>query len=258
MPRPRKLLHGRLHKSKAFEIPGLKGRHPLTIYLPPGYDADTHKRYSVAYMFDGQNLFGDAGSFAGGWHLHEALDKLAAKGKQVPIVVGIHHGGPSRAEELAPWKMGKHHQPRGSLFLDWVVGRLAEMVAEDLRILQGPEHTMVGGSSLGGLMALYAHFKHPEHFGKALAMSPSLWVGRGQIFHFVQQKHTPETRRVYLDAGGREGAMFQHARQMVELLQLKGYHPEEHLLWRPDSKGIHSERHWRRRAPKALAFLYDE
>lgn len=245
---------GRLHRSRAFEIPGLSGRYPLTVYLPPGYDHN-HKHYPIAYMFDGQNLFGDEGSFAGGWHLHEALNKHAAKGKTVPIVIGIHHGGPTRTEELTPWKLGRS-AAKGDLFLKWVVGPLARMAEEDLRILKGPEHTMVGGSSLGGLMALYAHFRHPEAFGSVLAMSPSLWVHHGEIFRFVHAQSTPWTRRVYLDCGERERGMFHQAREMARLLGHKGY-AESELMWRPDAKGSHNERNWRRRLPKAIRFLYD-
>src|SRR5690242_3554823 len=103
MPSPKQPLSPSvLHRSKAFEIHGLPSKYPLTVYLPPGYTA-SNERYPVAYMFDGQNLFGDEGSYSGGWHLHEALDAQAAKGKRVPIVIGIHHGGASRISELSPW-----------------------------------------------------------------------------------------------------------------------------------------------------------
>ena len=86
----RPVIPGRLHRSKSFEIPGLAGKYPLTVYLPPGYER-SKEYHPVAYMFDGQNLFGDAGSFSGGWHMHEALDALAASrvttpaGMQVPL-----------------------------------------------------------------------------------------------------------------------------------------------------------------------------
>lgn len=259
MTRPRPtLLRGRLHRSKAFDVPGLPGRHPLTLYLPPGYDQDVQKRWPVAYVFDGQNVFDDAGSFAGGWRMNEALDWRATAGLPVPVVVGIHHGA-NRAEELTPWPVEDHQQAHGDRLLDWVTGRLAEMIAEDVRVLKGPEHTMIGGSSLGGLLALYGAFRHADVFGKCMAMSPSLWVAEGKVFEHVAKAYCTDALKVYLDCGAREaeGIVIEHAEWMADLIGRKGYTAGRHYMWRPDPHGDHNERHWRRRLPRALRFLYD-
>jgi predicted alpha/beta superfamily hydrolase len=249
------MVNGRLHRTKAFEIPGMVGHHPLTVYLPPGYDREK-RSYPVAYMFDGQNIYGDVGSFSGGWHLHEALNARAEKGKLVPIVVGIHHGGASRMQELTPWEVQRGVPARGDLTLDWVVGRLAQMVAEDLRVLKGPENTLLGGSSLGGLMSLYGFSRHPDVFGSVLSMSPALWVGRGALFQVVERANWRGPRRVYLDCGEREGQAFTLAARMAVLLQRRGFVDGEDLMWRPDKRGSHNEKNWQRRLPKALRFLY--
>jgi predicted alpha/beta superfamily hydrolase len=252
----RELLQGRLHRTKAFQIPGIKDQLPLTLYLPPGYDTDA-KSYPVAYVFDGQNLFGDEGSFAGGWHLHHALNVRATLGKTVPVVVGIHHGS-MRQEELAPWPIDEGHKARGDALLDWVVGPLAKMVAEDVRVLKGPENTMIGGSSLGGLLALYGFFRHNDVFSKALCMSPSLWVNDGEIFHYVAKARCVGDPRMYLDCGAHEaqGVVIQHAEWMADLLYRKGFSDGYHYMWRPDPRGHHDEKSWRRRLPRALRFLY--
>lgn len=250
----RPVLPGRLHRSKAFEIPGLPGKYPLSVYLPPGYD-HSRDRYPVAYMFDGQNLFGDEGTFSGGWYLHEALDALAAKGKKVPIVIGIHHGGVSRIEELSPWTVKKGHAPKADQTLDWVVGPLRQMVAEEMRVLTGPEHTLIGGSSLGGLMALYGLSRHPDVFGNCLSMSPSIWVERGKIIQVIRHAALRPDAKVYVDFGVKEPG-FKAAEMLASAIALKGLQDGDRLMWRPDAKGIHSERHWRRRLPKALRFFY--
>jgi predicted alpha/beta superfamily hydrolase len=252
----RELLQGRLHRSKAFQVPGIKDKLPLTIYLPPGYDSNG-KSYPVAYVFDGQNLFTDEGSFAGGWHLHHALNVRATLGKPVPVVVGIHHGA-MRQEELAPWPVEEGQKARADALLDWVVGPLAKMVDEDLRVLKGPENTMIGGSSLGGLAALYGFFRHNDVFGKALCMSPSLWVNEGEIFHYVAKAKCVGDPRLYLDCGAHEaeGIVIQHAEWMADLLHRKGFSAGYHYMWRPDPRGHHDEKSWRRRLPRALRFLY--
>ena len=251
--------HGHLHRTRAFAIPGLPGHHPLTIYLPPGYE-HSQQRYPVAYMFDGQNLFGDHGSYAGGWHMHQALDQRAArvKKKVVPIVVAIHHGGASRNDELSPWPIDGLGLGLGQRMLDWIIGPLRDMIAKDLRILTGPDHTMIGGSSLGGLLALYAYFRHWDVFGKVLCMSPSLWVNEGAIYAHVAHARVVGNPRIYLDCGGREigGLAMQMAEWMVDMFERKGMARGEHFLWRPDKRGAHNERNWRRRLPKALLYLY--
>lgn len=251
------LLKGRLHRTKAFEVPGLVGARPLTIYLPPGYDHGD-RAYPVAYVFDGQNLFTDHGSFAGGWHMHRALDVRATLEQVVPIVVGIHHG-PSRAEELSPWPVEAQHEGKGDALLDWVVGPLRKMVSEDLRVLDGPEHTLIGGSSLGGLLALYGFFRHSDVFGRALCMSPSLWVNEGEIFHYVAKARCYGDPRLYLDCGAleAEGIVIEHAEWMADLLKRKGFVAGYHSMWRPDPRGDHTERAWRRRLPMAYRYLYD-
>jgi predicted alpha/beta superfamily hydrolase len=261
--RPRKRLPGEtpgtLFKTRPYEIPGLAGARPCTIWFPPAYFRDPQARFPVAYMFDGQNLFGDEGSFSGGWHVHRVMDARAAKGKVVPIVVGIHHGGATRAEELSPWGIGRGKHGKADALLDWVTGTLRRFVAEDLRVLEGPEHTLVGGSSLGGLAALYAGFRHPDVFGRVLAMSPSLWVHRGGIHAIARQARLAPGARFYLDAGGREmgGRMLHDAERLAWLLAERGLVPSQDLMWRPDQRGSHNERAWSRRLPKAVRFLYD-
>jgi predicted alpha/beta superfamily hydrolase len=250
------LLRGRLHPAKPLKIAGFEGDRRITLYLPHDYDT-SQRRYPVAYMWDGQNLFGDQGSFAGGWHLHQALDMRATHRKTVPIIVSIHHG-PKREEELVPWPVNEGGEAKADLLLDWLTGTLMPMVEKDLRVLTGPEHTMVGGSSLGGLMSLYAFFRHNETFGKALCMSPSLWVAEGKIFEYVAKAACTGDPRLYLDCGAKEanGIVIEHAEWMAQMLDRKGFWQNHHYYWRPDPRGDHNERAWRRRLHRALHFLY--
>src|SRR5206468_844369 len=108
----------------------------------------------------------------------------------------------------------------------------------------------------GGLAALYAHHRAPDVFGGALCLSPSLWFGQRKIFAYVGTRPRPEISRVYLDCGAREGnGMITLAASMADLMKGRGYSPRQ-LMWRPDRRGGHSESHWRRRLPKALAFMF--
>ncbi|HTQ79725.1 MAG TPA: alpha/beta hydrolase-fold protein [Thermoanaerobaculia bacterium] len=239
-----------------FSVPGLSSRY-VRIYLPRTYDPEA-EHYAL-YMFDGQNVFDDEPSFSGGWHLHQAVERLAGTsgpGRPVPVVVGIDHGGQDRVLELSPFPF-EGEEPKIDLFLSWVTGSLMPALAAELKLIRGPIGAVVGGSSMGGLAAFYAHLCHPEAFGGALVMSPSFWVAGNKILEWVVDQPLPEVSRIYLDCGAREGrgSLMPIVAAMAAHLASRGYE-DDRLLWRPDARGAHNEASWRRRLPKALRFLY--
>ena len=206
------------------------------VYVPPR--ASTR----LLVLFDGQNIFGDEGSFAGGWHADEAVSRLPGTVDR-PIVVALDHGHHHRNREL--WT-------DLDAVLDLVIHQLLPAVRERWA-LQGP--VVLGGASLGGLAALAGHLRHPGIFGGALCISPSFWYHHGAIFRELPAAPPPDAR-IYVDVGKREGSlMYPLALRMVEELRHRGY-GDHQLLWRPDERGRHHEKHWRRRLPKALKFLF--
>jgi predicted alpha/beta superfamily hydrolase len=226
----------------------------VRVYLPSTFTPET-PRFAL-YMFDGQNVFDDRPSFAGGWHLHEAVEKLACTRRPAPVAVGLDHGGSRRIDELSPFEM---QGSAGGLdqLLDWMVDSLMPRLAAELPLVGGPVGAVVGGSSMGGLAALYAHFRKPLSFGGALAMSPSLWVSNREIQRWVAAQPAPKVSRIYLDCGVREGRgnLLPQVAAMAAHLATRGYDPN-HLLFRTDPRGAHSEASWHRRLPRALGFFY--
>lgn len=185
------------------EIPGLEGARPLSLYIPADYDAS--EATPVAYFFDGQNIFEGQAGGPPGWELHQILDIRAAQGLPVPLVVGIHHGR-NRDEELSPWPAEKGQTPRAEALLDWLLHSLHPELARHFTLSEQPQDHIVGGSSLGGLLALYAGFHHSDFFGRVIAMSPSLWVGQGAIFEDIAQVDAMHLDgfKLYLDCGALE------------------------------------------------------
>lgn len=236
-----------------FKVPGLAARW-VRIYLPRGYDPATS--HFAVYLFDGQNVFGDEGSFSGGWYAHEAAESLVRARRPVPVVIGIEHGGGGRNLELSPFAFDERPGEIETL-LAWVTGSLMPALNAELNLIEGPLGAVIGGSSMGGLAALYSHFAHPEAFGGALVMSPSFWVADEAIFAEVAARPIPPVSRVYLDGGAREdrGRLIPTIERMVEHLRGRGYESDR-LMWRPDARGAHNEASWRRRLPKALRFMY--
>lgn len=222
-----------------FRPPGGPER-PVRAFVPHAAGA---RPRPLLLLFDGQNVFDDHGSFAGGWHAHAAAGRLA----EAPIVVGVGNGGARRIEEMG-------HRAR-----DFVAAVRHELLPEleGVLPLAGPERRVIGGASLGGLASLYAWLDHPDAFGGALVMSPSLWFADGAVMRELERaSRLPESGRLYLDAGARErGRMFADAERLARLLGARGLGGDR-LLWRPDRRGTHHERHWRRRLPKALRFLF--
>jgi enterochelin esterase-like enzyme len=215
---------------------------PVRAWIPAG-DATTHP---LLVMFDGGNVFADEGSYAGGWHAHDAVDRLSARTFERPVILAIGNGGVHRIRELgtsAPW------------FLDALIADVLPRARAHLPI---DDRCVLGGASLGGLAAIEGWMLHPTVFHGALAMSPSLWFAHHallrRLLHGAAQ--LPASGKLYLDAGRRErGTMFTDAEHLAASLTASGW-GDERLLWRPDASGTHRERHWRRRLPKALRFLF--
>lgn len=226
----------------------------VRVYLPSTFTPEV-PRFAL-YMFDGQNVFDDQPSFSGGWHLHAAVEKLARGKRPAPVVIGIDHGGPKRIDELSPFE-GQAGISGLDGLLDWIVDSLTPRLAAELPLIGGPVGAVIGGSSMGGLAALYAHFRKPKSFGGALVMSPSFWVKDGAIQSWVREQPTPELSRIYLDCGVREGrgTLLPQVAEMAAHLVERGY-DLDHLMFRADPRGAHSETSWRRRLPRALRFFY--
>jgi len=197
---------GRLFRVGPLHAPGLPNPVRVTAYLPPGYDG-SQREHSLAVFFDGQNMFDDEGSYKGGWQLHRLLDYRACRGQPVPAVVAIHTDDGSRSALLSPWSRGDV-PGLGDRMLDWIAGWLIPTARSELRIAPGPGAVLLGGSSLGGLLSLYGFFRHPDTFGRVLAMSPSIGVEgghHGPLFGYAHESRRSDGK-IYLDAGERECA----------------------------------------------------
>ncbi|MBK8027042.1 MAG: alpha/beta hydrolase [Chloroflexi bacterium] len=228
--------------------PQLDNVRDVHILLPPSYDVEPERRYPVVYMQDGQNLFDDRVAFGGqDWRVDDTMQALAQEGIEA-LVVGIHHGGQDRVSEYNPY--AHFWNGRGETYLRFLTETIKPAVDGDFRTLPDAGHTGIFGSSMGGLISLYAFFARPEVFGMAGAMSPSLWIGGGAIYGTVSEAPI-NPGRLYLDNGTRESS----ARRMNAMLLNKGYQRDVNLKYVVDYEGEHTESAWARRLPDALRFL---
>jgi len=257
---PHNTVMGTLKVYEALHSPQLNNNRDIFVALPPGYD-DTHHRYPVVYMHDGQNLFDQHTSYAGEWQVDETLHTLHGEALDA-IVVGLPNMGNDRIKEYSPFRSYRWGEGRADDYLKFIVHTVKPLVDQSFRTLPDREHTGIMGSSMGGLVSMYGFFRFCDWFGFTGVMSPSLWFDGGAIFPFVlQSKQCPGT--IYLDMGGREsptgqGGMnysLRNARRMQKLLQSKGYRAGQNLLYVEDVEAGHTEGAWAYRLPNALRFL---
>ncbi|MBX3050553.1 MAG: alpha/beta hydrolase [Caldilineaceae bacterium] len=245
--------------------PQLHNRREILVYLPPSYTA-SDRTYPVVYMHDGQNLFDTSTSFAGEWGVDETMEELSGEGIEA-IVVGIPNLGTERTKEYSPFVDRRHGGGRGDLYVDFIADTLKPTIDSTFRTRPEQAHTGIFGSSMGGLISLYAFFQRPETFGFVGAMSPSFWFAGGAILPYIRSAR-PNAGRIYLDVGEKEAPSTRrwweiplltslrkgHCEQVASILARKGA-SEESLRFVVDPDGEHNEAAWRRRLPDALRFL---
>ncbi len=231
---------------EAVHSPQLDNQRDVLVYLPPSYRG-SRRSYPVIYMHDGQNLFDPATSFAGEWGVGRAMNAGARRGLEA-IVVGVPNMGEDRIAEYSPFH-------RGPAYLSFLIDTLKPAVDERFRTRRTRSDTIVAGSSMGGLISLWALFRHPATFAAAGVLSPSLWFADGAIFSEIDRSPFVPGR-IYLDIGTQEGAKHvASARRMRDLLSRKGYRLGRDLRWLESRAGGHDEPSWGRRFARALPFL---
>ncbi|HUF50971.1 MAG TPA: alpha/beta hydrolase-fold protein, partial [Longimicrobiales bacterium] len=200
--------------------PQLANERELLVYLPPSYGTGA-RRYPVIYMHDGQNLFDPATSFAGEWAVDQTLEAASEEGVET-IVVGIPNLGPERAHEYSPFLDPAHGGGKGEAYLRFIVETIKPLIDADFRTMPDRASTGIAGSSLGGLISLYAFFRYRHAFGFAGVMSPALWFANGAVLDYVaRQPHAGG--RIYIDAGMKEGQKtVDNVVRLRELLEQKG------------------------------------
>lgn len=244
----------------------------IRVLLPPGYDAPENatRRYPVLYLLDGQALFDACLSDISHreWGVDETVDRLV-EAKSIPplIVVGVDNSGVDRMREYLPYKDFEQDphmtEPSGKRFPDFLANEVIPSVNERYRTLRGPAHTGIGGSSYGGVAALYALLNKPAVFGSGLVESAPLWVGHDQL---LRDTRTPGRglRKIYLGVGGHEGhdpavasRMIALAREVAANFKAAG-HADSDICVIVDPQAEHNEDAWAKRLPGALQFLYGD
>jgi predicted alpha/beta superfamily hydrolase len=250
---------GELRKHEKFRSRFLRNQRDLIVYTPPGYQEQSARNFPVLYLHDGQNLFDGATSFIPGqdWHVGQTADQCIQSGVLKPLlIVGIYNTK-ARIREYTPTHVPKLGGGRADQYAKFLMEEVKPFVEREYRTLSGPQHTGIGGSSLGGLVSLYLGLKHPSIFGKIAALSPAVWWNQQFIHRFTRSLRVELRPRIWLDVGTREGPrVVRDVEHFRDVLLEKSWRLGQDLHYEPVEGAEHNEAAWARRVGPFLQFLF--
>lgn len=259
----------------------------IDVWMPEGYSVS--EKYAVLYMHDGQMLYDAATTWnKQSWEVDEVAGKLIREGKTKKfIVVGIWNNGSKRHPEYFPQKPFENllptqkdtitaqlqkagrtkekFQPISDLYLKFLVTELKPYIDNHFSTLKNRENTVIAGSSMGGLISMYAICEYPEVFGGAACISTH-WPGTfssennpiPDAFLNYMNSHLPDpkTHQFYFDYGNKTlDALYPELQKKVDLLMKnKGFTPSTWTTQFFEGKD-HSEKSWTERLHIPFEFL---
>ncbi|MDG5490301.1 alpha/beta hydrolase [Psychroserpens sp. SPM9] len=277
------LYAGSVHRVDSFPSAYITPR-PVDVWLPENYSED--KSYAVLYMHDGQMLFDASTTWnKQEWKVDEWASKLMNDQKTIDfIVVGIHNIPDLRWQDLFPQKAMDYMNEKtkdslielakannfnvnfnGDNYLKFMVEELKPVIDNTYAVFKDKAHTFVAGSSMGGLMSMYAISEYPEIFEGAACISTH-WIGvmpmpenpyPDAIFDYMKAKlPSAKSHQLYFDYGNKTLDQYypEHAPKVDAILKEKGYTDS-------NSKNLffegtdHSEVSWSQRLDQPLLFL---
>lgn len=242
-------------------------KKPVYIWTPEGYNAaDKSKKYSVLYMCDGQNLFGQMTTLSGyEWECDETVLSLMKNGGDGVIVVGVDNSTNKRDHELTP-NLGKlssyvsgdtsYQNGGGKVYSDFVVDTVIPYVEKNYNVnsIRG-----IAGSSSGGIEAFYIGMEHLDKFRYVGALSPAFLLFDKPVWdsYLGKKDFSGEMPRIYFFCGNGSDQLEQELYKDSVLMEgwLKNYgYPADKMKTVTDSDGTHSEGFWALYFPEMLSW----
>ena len=260
-------------KTVSFDYPdGYKKN--VYVWLPEGYNAnDNSKKYSVLYMCDGQNLFGQATTLSAyEWECDESVLSLMQNGGDGVIVVGIACGSTEarRNHELTPnlgevatvagEDMSTYQNGGGKVFSDFVTDTVIPYVEKNYNTnsIRG-----IAGSSSGGIEAFYIGMENMDKFRYIGALSPAFILYNQPVWdnYLSGKDFSGDVPRIYFYCGNStkdmlEQALYPNATAMEGWMKTHGY-PADRMITKTDADAVHNEGFWALYFPEMLSWCMD-
>jgi len=223
------------------------------VYLPDSYYRNPKRRYPVLYMFDGHNVFfDDDATYGKSWGMAEYLER--SKANIIIAAVECNHDSDNgRLKEYSPFDFEDEEfgsfKGRGKATMEWYVNIFKRRIDRSYRTLPDRAHTYIAGSSMGGLMSLYALLEYNSVFSRAAALSPSLWVSPEGLKKMLMKAKLDKDTVLYMDYGSEEfgNHLGQRAAfgEMASMLIAKGVALDCRIV----PGGSHCEASWEKQIP---------
>ena len=245
-------------------IPVLSGDEPRRayVYLPEDWEEEG-RRYPVLYMFDGQNVFFDEDATYGkSWGMADF-----AEYNDLPVIVAAvesnrgAHG--ERLSEYSPFTvrepgLGGYVVGRGRTTMEWLVNEFKPLIDAEFPTLPDREHTLIAGSSMGGLMSLYAVTEYNHVFSRAACLSPSVWFATDRLDRLLRTAELDENTVIYMDYGSNEMKSHPNMKKQFARVTARLLERDVHLISRIVPRGDHCEACWEKQVPLFMELLlYD-
>ncbi len=237
----------------AFPVKGLSSRKVI-VWLPPSYATDSHKKYPVLYMHDGQNVFDPYTSTLGhDWRVDEIADSLIQRGEiEEFICVAVYCSSDVRGKEYSD------DPDLGERYQDFMCCQLKPWIDSVYRTNPSAEHTAVMGASMGGLISFILAWEYPDVFSQAACMSPAFKIEVGNIkVDYIKEVLAESQRKdieLYIDNGtlDLEAQLQPGIDEMMKTLDAK----EQEYIWYLDQGAPHNERAWSARTWRPLVQFF--
>ena len=283
------VLSGKIERVEQFQSKYVTVRN-IDIWLPEGYPGAG--KYAVLYMHDGQMLYDPSQTWnQQAWDIDDVAGQLMANNSvRDVIVVGIWNGGQTRHQDYFPQKpferlmqiekdtviaqlqrAGRTKDifwPQSDDYLKFIVKELKPYIDRTYATHTDRQNTFIAGSSMGGLISLYALCEYPKIFGGAACISTH-WVGtfslennpipQAFLSYLDAKLPTPNHHKLYFDCGDQTlDALYPEIQAKVDaLMKSKGY-SDRNWITRYFPGEDHSERAWKKRLHIPLEFLLGE
>jgi enterochelin esterase-like enzyme len=281
------VVSGKIERMENFKSNYVTERN-IDVWLPDNYSSS--KKYNVFYMNDGQMLYDPEMAWnKQAWNVDDVLTKLVTENKiQDVIVVGIWNGGITRHIDYFPQKafesltqsqqdsIYKANRSNGQSvfnnqkvnsdnYLKFIVKELKPIIDKKYSVYTDVKHTFIAGSSMGGLISMYAICEYPKVFGGAACISTH-WPGIFAVennpipntFFEYLKKHlpNPKNHKIYFDYGTATlDAMYEPFQLKVdEIMKAKGFTSQNWSTQKFEGEE-HSEKSWNKRLHIPIEFL---
>ncbi len=237
-----------------FPFKGDKNR-PLHIYLPDDWE-HSGKRYPVMYFFDGHNLFyNEDATYGKSWGLLEFMESWD---KEL-IIVGMEcgHGPDERLSEYMPYlSEGRFSQivPTGDETFRWIIEELKPYIDSRFPTIPFRECCAIGGSSMGGLMALYGAVHYNRWFSKAACVSSSIGFCKVPVMEDLKKQEISPDTHIYLSWGSREAGPSTRTNN-EEVADFVESYGASTLIYCQEGGG-HCEADWEKLIPGFMNYLW--